>query len=126
MATESEMKAALEAYIDGFNAKDADAIIALFAEGATIEDPVGSDPVVGKEAIAAFYREGVRVVTKMELSAPVRGSHGNSAAMAFEFEMEWEGATVRVSAIDVMEFDEGGKIKRMRAYHGPSDWTRAD
>lgn len=121
MTEESRMKAALQAYINAFQQQDAEALIDLFADDATIEDPVGSEPVVGKEAIAAFYRQGVTMVTHMELSAPIRGSHGNAAAMAFEFEMIYQGQRSRVRAIDVMEFSEEGKIKRMRAYHGPSD-----
>ncbi|MEO6867923.1 MAG: steroid Delta-isomerase [Gaiellales bacterium] len=123
MATELKMKAALQTYIDGFQQQDAERIIALFADDATIEDPVGSDLVEGKAAIADFYRNGVKFVTHMELSAPIRGSHANAAAMAFDFEMDINGQHAKTSAIDVMEFDEQGKIVRMRAYWGPSDST---
>lgn len=119
---ETDMKAALQAYIDGFKAGDAEAIIALFAENATIEDPVGGGKVVeGIDAIGEFYRQGVTYVTKMDLSAPIRASHASAAAMAFDFEMNIEGQTIRTSAIDVMEFDDAGKVVRMRAYWGPSD-----
>lgn len=121
MPSEEQMKAALQQYIDGFNAKDAEALISLFAEDAILEDPVGSEPVQGREKIAAFYRQGVQVVTKMALSAPIRGSHSNSAAMAFDFEMDLEGRKIKTSTIDVMEFNQDGKIERMRAYHGPGD-----
>lgn len=122
MPTEHHMKSALQRYIDGFASRDADKIIALFADDATIEDPVGSGTIVsGKEAIEKMYRGGVAVVTHMELSAPIRGSHSNVAAMAFDFEMDFGGNKVRTSAIDVMEFNDDGKIVRMRAYWGPSD-----
>ena len=121
MPTEQQMKAALQKYIDAFGARDADALAALFADDATIEDPVGSEVLRGKEAIAAFYRRAVQVVTHMALSAPIRGSHGNAAAMAFDFEMNLKGRKVRTSAIDVMEFDDAGRIKTMRAYWGPGD-----
>lgn len=119
--SEQDMKAALQAYIDAFNAKDAEALVSLFAEDAIVEDPVGRDPIQGKAAIAAFYGKGVQVVTKMTLAPPIRGSHGNAAAMAFEFEMDLKGRKIKTSAIDVMEFDEDGKVKHMRAYWGPSD-----
>lgn len=122
MPTEEHMKSALQQYIDGFKARDAEKIIALFADDATIEDPVGSGKIVsGKAAITEMYRGGVNVVTDMKLSAPIRGSHSNAAAMAFDFEMEFGGNKVRTSAIDVMEFNDDGKIVRMRAYWGPSD-----
>lgn len=122
MLTEDHMKSAPQQYIDGFTARNADKIIALFADDATIEDPVGGGKIVGgKAAISEMYRGGVKVVTAMELSAPIRGSHSNAAAMAFDFEMEFDGKRMRTSAIDVMEFNEDGKIVRMRAYWGPSD-----
>lgn len=122
MPSEEHMKAALQQYIDGFKARDAEMIIALFADDATIEDPVGTDNIVrGKDAITAMYRGGVTMVTAMELSAPIRASHSNAAAMAFDFELEFDGQKMRTSAIDVMEFNDDGKIVRMRAYWGPSD-----
>jgi steroid delta-isomerase len=119
--TEADTKAALQAYIDGFNAGDAEAIISLFADDASIEDPAGGEVVDGIDAIGDFYRQGVGCVTHMELSAPIRASHTSAAAMAFDFEMNIEGQIIRTSAIDVMEFDDAGKIRRMRAYWGPSD-----
>lgn len=122
MLTEADMKAALQSYIGGFKAGDAEALIALFAEDATIEDPVGGGNVVeGIDAIGDFYRQGVTYVTKMDLSAPIRASHANAAAMAFDFEMNIDGQRIRTSAIDVMEFNDAGKIERMRAYWGPGD-----
>lgn len=121
MPGEEHMKAALQQYIDAFRNRDAEALISLFAEDAVIEDPVGTEPVRGLDAISDFYRAGVKVVTKMELSAPIRGSHANAAAMAFDFEMIWEGQHIRTSTIDVMEFNEAGKIVRMYAYWGPGD-----
>src|SRR5690625_1975906 len=121
MPTEQQMKAALQAYIDGFNAKDAEALASLFADDATIEDPVGTQPIQGKETIAQFYRKAVKAVQEMKLSSPIRGSHSNAAAMAFEFTMNWEGKTMHTKVIDVMEFNQDGKITSMRAYWGPGD-----
>lgn len=122
MLTETKMKAALQNYLDAFNQGDAELIISLFADHAKIEDPVGGGQVVeGKEAIAAFYQEGVKVVKKLELDSPIRGSHGSSAAMAFTIHMEISGKKVITQAIDVMTFNDSGKIIDMKAYHGPSD-----
>ena len=60
MPSQAEMKAALQAYIDGFNADDADAIMALFADDAVIEDPVGS-PLKSRAEFDAFIRQGGEV-----------------------------------------------------------------
>ncbi len=121
MPTEQEMKAALQKYIDGFGNQDAEMLISLFADDATIKDPVGADLVRGIKAIAEFYRKGVQVVTEISLAAPIRGSHANAAAMAFDFKMNLDGKKITTSAIDVMRFNEDGKIISMQAYWGPSD-----
>ncbi len=42
MPSQETMKAAMQAYIDAFNSGSADAVVALYAEDATVEDPVGS------------------------------------------------------------------------------------
>lgn len=122
MIAQSAMKEALQQYLDGFNNKDHDAVISLFADDARVEDPVGGGQVLeGKSAIAPFYQSSVASVEKLELAAPIRGSHGNSAAIAFMIYVEMEGKKVRIHCIDVMTFNEAGKIVDMKAYWGPED-----
>jgi steroid delta-isomerase len=116
MPSQEQMKAALQAYIDGFAAGDADAVLALFAEDAVVEDPVGTPEKRGEE-IAEFYRGAIGMGAKLSLDTPIRGSHGSSAAMAFTVEMP--GA--RISVIDVFTFDDEGKVTSMRAHWGPDD-----
>ena len=122
MVVEADMKDTLQQYLDGFNQGDAASIIALFADDARIEDPVGGGQVVkGEEAIATFYQQGVEHVKKLELDTPIRSSHGRSAAMAFTIRLEMDGIQSIIRTIDVMTFNESGKIVDMKAYHGPSD-----
>jgi steroid delta-isomerase len=114
------MKAAMQAYIDKFNSSSAEAVAALYAESATIEDPVGSPPKQGKPAILEFYKSSIATGAKLALDAPIRGSHGSAAAMAFSAKIG--PLTVRV--IDVMTFDEDGKFTSMKAYFAPDDMLR--
>jgi steroid delta-isomerase len=122
MPTQAHMKAALQAYIDGFNASDADAIMALFAETAVIEDPVGS-PLKSRAEFDTFIRQGVKFGARLSLAAPVRGSHGNHAAMVFTVTFVQDGVRYTTNSTDVMAFDEAGKITRMDGFWGPSDVT---
>ena len=117
MPSQEQMKAALQAYVDGFNAGDPAAVVALFADDATVEDPVGNPPITGRDAIAEFYANSVASGAKLSLDAPIRGSHGNAAAMAFTVEMP----NMRIRVIDVMTFDDDGRISTMRAHWGPAD-----
>ncbi|WP_240377111.1 nuclear transport factor 2 family protein [Bacillus piscicola] len=124
MVTESQMKAAMQQYIDGFNQKDANMLISLFADHARIEDPVGGGKIVeGKAAITSFYELAVTLVDNLELSAPIRGSHSHYAAMAFRIFMKNDGKPIQIDTIDVMTFDDDGRIIDMKAYHGPGDVT---
>ncbi len=122
MPTQSEMKAALQAYIDGFNAGDADAIMVLFADDAVIEDPVGS-PLKSRAEFDAFIRDGVRFGARLSLAAPIRGSHGNHAAMVFVVTFVQDGVRYTTNSMDVMTFDAAGKITRMNGYWGLGDVT---
>lgn len=122
MATEEQMRLAMQAYIDRFNTHNGEGLADLFADNARIEDPVGGTMIVnGRAAIDDFYRKAVTMVDWLELAAPIRTSHGAAAAMAFDIHMETEGRPILIRAIDVMTFDADGKIVDMKAYHGPGD-----
>lgn len=122
MATEAQMRWAMQAYIDRFNARDGEGLAALFADDARIEDPVGGALIVeGRDAISGSYRRAVGMVDRLELAAPIRTSHGAAAAMPFDIHMKIEDRGVIIRAIDVMTFDAAGKIIDMKAYHGPGD-----
>lgn len=121
MNTEQQMRAAMQEYIDAFNRVDADGIIALYADNATVEDPVGSEPKRGIGEIAEFYRMAIKTGAKLKLAAPIRASHGNAAAMAFDVHLTMENGPAVIQVIDVMTFDEAGKFLSMKAYWGPGD-----
>ena len=125
-ATAAQMRAALQKYIDAFTARDTDAVVALYADDATIEDPVGTEPIQGRAAITAFYARVVPIGLTLRLVAPIRGSHGNAAAMAFEVDAPApNGGRSVIRVIDVMTFNAAGKITSMRAYWAPDDMAAA-
>lgn len=121
MTDEKTMKAAMQAYIDHFNRSDAKAIADLYADDATVEDPVGSALKKGKAEIAAFYEMAVATGARLELAAPIRASHGNSAAMAFNVRLNMPEGRAHIQVIDVMTFNDAGKFASMKAYWGKSD-----
>jgi len=121
MPSEKVMKAAMQAYVDGFNQSSAEAVLALYADDATVEDPVGKEVMSGKDKIAAFYRMSIATGAKLKLAAPIRASHGNSAAMAFDVELNMPQGRMLIRVIDVMTFNEAGKFTSMRAFWGPGD-----
>lgn len=120
MPTQAEMKSVLQAYVDRMNAGDAQGVADLFADDARIDDPPGA-PTKSKAEFAAFVQAGVGFGAKLALAAPIRGSHGNAAAMAFTVSYVEKGRRITVNSVDVMTFDPDGKIAAMTAYWGPDD-----
>jgi len=119
------MKQAMQAYIDNYNRDDLEGVVGLYADDATVEDPVGTPVKAGKAAIRDFYTYAMTTGARLSLVAPIRASHGNSAAMAFDvtLNMPQHGSMV-IRVIDVMSFDANGKFASMRAYWGPSDMEK--
>ena len=98
-------------YMDAFSKADMALIREIYADDAVVEDPVGSEPYVGIDAIVGFYEGAFATGAKIALVGDVRCA-GNSAAFAFKVLMEG----VDLSPIDVFEFNESGKVKSMKAY----------
>ncbi len=122
MPTQAQMKAVVQAYVDRFNAKDADGVMELFAANAVIEDPVGSR-LKSRSEFAEFVRQGVDFGASLTLSAPIRGSHGDCAAMVFTVTFQRDAKRITTNSCDVMQFDSNGKITTMRGFWGPEDVT---
>jgi len=121
MLEQTEIKQAMQQYIDHFNANDLESLLGLFAETASLEEPVGSIPIEGEEAIRQSYSRVVNGDTKIKLLTPIRGSHSHSGAMAIEIETNVKGQQALIQAIEIMSFDEFGKIMNLQVYWGKED-----
>ncbi|MFE2035445.1 nuclear transport factor 2 family protein [Streptomyces scopuliridis] len=124
MVSEAQLRTAMQRYLDALNAADVDGIISLFAQGGTVEDPVGTGVYDAREGLTRLVG-GLPAGANFTLDTPIRASHSNGAAMAFTVEMIHEGVPTRIRSLDVMRFDEDGLITEMKAYYGPSDITTA-
>ncbi|GFM21445.1 MULTISPECIES: nuclear transport factor 2 family protein [Mycobacteriaceae] len=110
----------VQRYLDTAARGNADDVAALYAEDATLEDPVGGGEVhIGRQAIAGFYKvmEGAEVTT--ELLSFRAGGH--EAAFMFAITV---GGAMRIEPIEVMTFDGDGMITSMKAYWGPQNVTQ--
>jgi len=93
---------------------DVDGLVALYAEDATIEDPIGSALLRGRDAIRAFYQASAGTVT-MKRTGAVRVA-GTEAATPLVVLMGESGKQRALDIISAMVFDEDGKITSMRAF----------
>jgi steroid delta-isomerase len=103
-------------YADMVTKGDVDGIVALYADDATLEDPIGSEVRVGLDAIREFYSGNAGAVT-MKRTGPVRvAGTGVDAATPIVVLMGAEGQQQALDIISVMTFDSEGKITNMRAW----------
>lgn len=112
-------RAVAQAYVDAINNDDLETILALYADDAAVEDPVGGGMTFrGKAQIRAFYDLVTRNKVRIRLSGHVVGSKANVAVMPIvvtpaDFEMQ---------VISVIEFNDTGAIQSYRAHWGPGDF----
>lgn len=110
----SAIRKVVEQYVEWMTSGDAASIAALYADDATIEDPVGSPALRGREAILRWY-QGSAGKVKLELTGPIRVA-GGEAAFPMTGTLGAPDAPIYLDIIDVMKFDEQGRITSMRAF----------
>lgn len=122
MISAQQIQTTMARYVELVDAGDIDGILALYSEGATVEDPVGQPLIQGLADIERFYRQGLGASqVSATLTGPVRATLNGCGAMPFRVDMQWAGQPCSLHVIDVMEFDDAGKIRSMKAY-----WSEAN
>jgi steroid Delta-isomerase len=113
-------EAIVKSYLKLVGAGSADAIVELYAEDATVEDPVGGGEVhIGRKAIRGFYSTVESVKSAAEI-VTLRAA-GREAAFFWALTIDLGEAKMRIEIISVMTFDVEGKIASMKAYWGPEN-----
>jgi steroid Delta-isomerase len=120
MPTTEQKLAAVHGYVAAFASGDAEAAVALFAEDATVEDPMGTPIKRGHAEIREFYRGSMATGAKLELQGDPRCAD-DYVAFAFAVNLEWQGQKSFVEVIDTFKLNDDGKITEMRAYWGPEN-----
>ncbi|MFK7975883.1 MAG: nuclear transport factor 2 family protein [Halioglobus sp.] len=115
--TEEHIAAVMQQYVDSITEGDLEAILELFSDDAVVEDPVGSEPKRGKEALREFYEMTVETVDTMILEGNPRAREQWGACAMLAYPKGTDGK-MEVETLDVMEFDESGKVIAMTAYFG--------
>ncbi|WP_168698258.1 nuclear transport factor 2 family protein [Gordonia paraffinivorans] len=118
-ASGTDIQALVTGYLTAISTGRSADIAARYAPDARLEDPVGSEPRVGREQIEEFYRGLDGVDTSAELIT--LRTAGSEAAFHFRVTTSLPDRTIVIEPIDVMTFDEDGLITSMRAFWSPAD-----
>ena len=114
-----DIRKTVERYIEAVATGTADDVVALYAEGATVEDPVGTESRTSVESLREFYA----VIEPLKQTGELLTLKiaGNSAAFHFSLVTDLGEQKLEIAPIDVMTFDDDGKITSMRAF-----WSQED
>lgn len=112
---------AVAEYFAAIRAMDVERCVAVFAPDAEQQDPVGTPPNIGHEAIRVFFTQifsGFKVVGLMEDGVYANGS---SAAVKWTGKgVAHSGKSVVFEGVDVIDCNEAGKIMIVRAFWDPA------
>ena len=118
-ASPDRIRAVVDDYVRLVGTGTADEIVALYADDATVEDPVGTEVRRGRAAIRDFYAplEAMEQESRL-LTLRIAGGE---AVFHYEIVTRADGAAYTLSPIDHMVFDDDGRVTAMRAVWGESD-----
>jgi steroid delta-isomerase len=126
MPDQEAINATIDAYLAAFSRSDREGWLACFADGAWIEDPVGTPRREGKDAIGEFWDETFAMPDSVELRPlGLRVVVGPEATFTMQARPVLGGATYALDVIDHMTFDDEGRIITMRAFFDPASMRPA-
>jgi len=114
MPTREDIEATVRRYVEAVGCQDLEATVALFAEDARQEDPVGTPANVGSDAIRGFFERSYRASFTTTLTGPLLVT-GDHAAVHFTIEVPTGADPLVVRVVDLIRFDEDGLIAEVRA-----------
>ncbi|EME66609.1 steroid delta-isomerase [Rhodococcus ruber BKS 20-38] len=117
--TPAAIRATVESYIRSVAKGTTDEVLALYAPGATVEDPVGTDVRITEESLREFYAM-IEPLTQTGELLTLKIAGGN-AAFLFRLTTHLGEQNLVMEVVDVMTFDDDARITSMKAY-----WSQED
>ncbi|WP_084421515.1 nuclear transport factor 2 family protein [Henriciella litoralis] len=113
-----KIRSVIGTYCKAIREADLEAICALFADGAILEDPAGSPQIKGKADIRAFYEQSLKGRPKVRINAdPI--VIGSFSATPMQIDLEYNGKPLSIELLSVMSYDDQNRILSMSAYFDP-------
>ena len=121
MPTPDDLRHAVDTYVATINARDPEAIAALFTEDAVQADPASAPPHVGHEAIATFFADGIAASESWEFAADAVHTCASTVAIDFSITVHLGTGTMRIAGIEVFESADDGRFTSAHAYWDDND-----
>ncbi|AMO63043.1 ketosteroid isomerase-like protein [Mycolicibacterium phlei] len=108
-------------YLELVGQGNADEVAKLYADDATVEDPVGSEVHIGRTAIRGFYQG---LPPKADTEIITLRALGHEVAFFWALTIDLGESKMRMEIISVMTFNSDGEIASMKAYWTPENITQ--
>ncbi|MGV0718817.1 nuclear transport factor 2 family protein [Mycolicibacterium sp. XJ662] len=122
MSTPEDNAKTVHRYLELVAQGKADDIVELYADDATVEDPVGGEVHIGRTAIRGFYESLNNM--NAECDVVTLRALGHEAAFYWSLTIDLGENRMRIEIISVMTFNEAGQIASMKAYWTPENVTQ--
>jgi Ketosteroid isomerase homolog len=110
--TSAQIEAVIEDAFAGLVSFDVPRVINNFADNAVLEDPVGTPPMVGKQAIADYLASFPTLFSQMKLYSLDIKPRGNEAAVHWRLRFTTHtGNTFFLEGIGYFKLNQEGKIE---------------
>jgi steroid delta-isomerase len=117
MPDEGRIRAALEAYVEAWRTEDRKAMLDLWAEECLWEDPVGSDPMTGRTAVAEFWDKTHSSPMQLRPETDRVIVCGNEAMLHFTMKVRGpDGGGMDLFVSEHFVFDDDCRIVNARAF----------
>jgi len=118
---------AVQNHVRFWNAMDRDSWVALFSPVVVFEDPVGSAPKVGTDAVHKSWDRSFAPGRRWTLHPQQIVGGGSEAAVVMRNDGDLAGRSVRVDSIEIFRVDAEGFIAHVRAFFDqPADFALSD
>jgi ketosteroid isomerase-like protein len=115
--TPQQIEAIVTDVFDKFSAFDAEGTAALYAPDGTIEDPVGTTPIQGTQAIIDYLKTYPTILNEIRVQAFDVTVAGQEAAIKWRLRFKTKtGNVFFVDGIGIFKINEQGKVQSDREY----------
>jgi steroid delta-isomerase len=115
--TPEQIEAAVEEYFASVAARDVQRFVNTFAPDGVLEDPVGTPPVQGAQAIAAFITNLTAPFSKINPKIQEVIPCGQEAAVNWKINLTTTtGKKLTVDGMGIFKFNQAGKLESVREF----------
>ncbi|MGK3966765.1 nuclear transport factor 2 family protein [Sorangium sp. So ce118] len=116
---EADARQLIEAYFNVVaNEPDTGAFVELFSPDGVLEDPVGTPPIQGREAIRRFVDAGKSKIERVEMVVREIMTCGSESAVRWSGDiLTRRGERITLDGIGIFMFDEQQKLRHVREFY---------